>query len=411
VDEVDTGGWAPPDPALTGGPGEPSGEASPAHGRPDPARPPGAAVPPHGAWPAAQGAAADEQPPYGPVPYGPAPYAAPYGRPPAPQPWIVETPEGTPYHQMARTAVQRWWRPVAGTAAIALTGMAALMAVTFAWLIAVAAGTGTPLMEVIGRIGGPDDPMLGSLNAELAFTLLSVAVFLPFILLAAPVFQRRRPGTLSSVAGRLRLRWMAVCAGLAVLTGVVGVVFSWAAGVMVDDPVTEGGAWVGWSSFLPTLLIVVLLVPFQSAAEEYFFRGWLLQAIGSCTLQDRTAPLARKLSVVFRTPWPAICAGGLAFAAGHGYTGWGVVDIFGFAVIAGWVTVRTGGLEAAIAVHVVNNVGAFLIPAAVGRLSLEQGAVPLPYVVADLLPLLLYAACVDRLARRRRVQTVTAASG
>jgi uncharacterized protein len=425
AEEGDTGGWPPPDltlppqaaPAPFGDAEKPVVMSS--RPRPDFAPPlepvlaqpghpggDGHAGPPHGPGPYGLG-------PYGPGPYGqPPPYGPhPYGQPPVRRPWAVEAPPGTPYHQLARTPVQRWWRPIVGTGAILLAGLGALMPIMLVWILLKALISGMSVRLIAEFAGEEKGPLLRDPNALLGFTLLSVAVFLPFILLAAWVFQRRRPGSLSSVTGRLRLRWLLICAGLSVLTSVVSFVCAWLASLAVHRPVPQGSSWVGWGAFAVPLLIVVLLVPFQASAEEYFFRGWLLQAIGSCTLETRTGRVARTLSTAFRTPWPAICISGLAFVSVHGYTGWGVLAIFGFAAITGWLTVRTGGLEAAIAIHVVNNMVAFLLPAAVGRLSLEQGAIPWPYVLADLAPLLLYAVVVDRLARRRELETVSAPAG
>lgn len=153
--------------------------------------------------------------------------------------------------------------------------------------------------------------------------------------------------------------------------------------------------------------MIVLLVPFQAAAEEYVFRGWMLQAVGACTLENAKRRVGRALSVVFRTPWPGIVVGSALFTSGHGYTGWGILDIFAFGAIAAWLAVRTGGLESSIALHVLNNLMAFLLPAAVGELDIEQGGVPWQVVVADIVPMVLYAAAVVWLARRMRVQTVT----
>jgi membrane protease YdiL (CAAX protease family) len=141
--------------------------------------------------------------------------------------------------------------------------------------------------------------------------------------------------------------------------------------------------------------MIVLLVPFQAAAEEYVFRGWLLQAIGSCTLEARSRILAK----VFGTAWPAILLSALPFMAGHAYTDWGILDVGAFAVAAGWVTVKTGGLEAAIALHVVNNLTSIGLPAAEGDLSLEQGSVPLPEVISDVVALALWALAVVWLHR------------
>jgi hypothetical protein len=155
-------------------------------------------------------------------------------------------------------------------------------------------------------------------------------------------------------------------------------------------------------------ITIVLLVPFQAAAEEYVFRGWLLQGIGACTLENLKGKVGRAFSVVFRTPWPGILIGAALFTSLHGYTGWGILDIFFFGALAAWMTVRTGGLEAAIALHVFNNLMAFLLPAAIGELDMEQGDVPWQYVVADIVPMVLFAAGVLLLARRRRLPTVTA---
>jgi len=152
----------------------------------------------------------------------------------------------------------------------------------------------------------------------------------------------------------------------------------------------DGGAWPGWEAFWPALLVIVLLVPFQAAAEEYIFRGWLLQAIGSWTFETRGGLLAK----VFGTAWPAILLSALPFIAGHAYTDWGILDIGAFAVAAGWVTVQTGGLEAAIALHVVNNMVSMAFSSAEGDLSLEQGSIPLPDVLSDVVPLVLWALAV-----------------
>ncbi|MEV5825943.1 lysostaphin resistance A-like protein [Spirillospora sp. NPDC052242] len=360
------------------------------------------------------------QPAWGqqPDPYGYYPQQYPYG--PGPQggypqpvkrPWLVPSPRGVPFHRMARTDVHSWWRPLVGTVTIVVVGL----------------GIGG-VLGVIGLIiqmmVSDDDPALlddptgtsffGNDTADIAYALLSLAVFLPLVGFAAWGIQRRRPGTLSSVVGRLRWRWMLACSGMAVLFCVVSFGLSTAAGAFVeDDPAGSAaeGSWVGWGDFLLPALVIVALVPFQSAAEEYFFRGWLMQAIGACTLENARNGFARALSVVFRTPWPGIVIGAALFTSGHGYTGWGMLDIFIFGAIAGWLTVRTGGLECTIALHVFNNLMAFLLPAALGELSLEQGGIPWQYVLADVASMALYAAGIVLLARRFKVRTVTPGDG
>jgi hypothetical protein len=92
-------------------------------------------------------------------------------------------------------------------------------------------------------------------------------------------------------------------------------------------------------------VVVLLLVPVQAAAEEYIFRGYLMQSIGRW----------------LRHPAFAILLPVPLFVLGHGYDLLGQIGVGLFAVAAGWLTWRTGGLEAAIALHVVNNLSAFLL--------------------------------------------------
>ncbi|WP_155885071.1 CPBP family intramembrane glutamic endopeptidase [Actinomadura flavalba] len=344
-----------------------------------------------------------------PAPYG-APYGAwgppgagyqmAYGPPQGRRAWVVEPEPDVPYHRMARTRVHRWWRPLLGTLLIVgvwVVVAAALMIVVFIGLVAV---KGVPeesdgdLLEFFGPLGG------------LVVNLGLLALLIPVVFLAAWAVQRRRPGTLSSVTGRLRWRWTAVCAGVAVVFCAITLGTSLLAAGQVDDPLIEAG-WAGWDEFLVPALLILLLVPFQAAAEEYAFRGWLLQAVGACTLENSTNRVGRALSTVFRTPWPAVLVASAFFTAGHGYTGWGILDIFAFGFVAAFLTIRTGGLEAAIALHVLNNLMAFWLMAAAGDLDIEQGAVPWQYVLGDLVALAVFAAVVLLLARRLGVRRVT----
>ncbi|RFS84878.1 CPBP family intramembrane metalloprotease [Actinomadura spongiicola] len=387
----DADGWAPLDPSLPD-------DAAP---RPGPHPHPPAQPQPYG-WPQPPG---DGRPPGYAWPQGPygAAYGG-YGPPRVKPPWTTPPPKGTPFHRMARTEAHRWWRPLVGTLAIGAGGMVLAMLLLLIGMIARLVVTGD-----LPESSGPDsDTLLGDDTADLAFNLAALAVFLPVALLVAWGVTRRRPGTLSSVAGRLRWRWMLACSGLAILFCVVSYATSIVAGVTLDDKTSEDVQWVGWGDFLLPAVLIVVLVPFQATAEEYVFRGWMLQAVASCTLENARRRVGRALSVVFRTPWPGIVVGSALFTSGHGYTGWGILDIFAFGAIAAWLAVRTGGLEASIALHVFNNLMAFLIPAAIGELDIEQGGVPWQVVVADIVPMALYAAAVVWLARRMRVETVTA---
>jgi membrane protease YdiL (CAAX protease family) len=254
-----------------------------------------------------------------------------------------------------------------------------------------------------------DGAILPTTSADLALQLVLLGVLTPLVLIVARLIQRRPMGSLASVTGRLRWRWMLLCGGLAIGMTMVSAAMSYVLAALTDEGPVEPPGWAGWGTFLVPAIVIVVLVPFQAAAEEFVFRGWLLQGIAAYTLETRTGPAGRVFGVVFRTPWPAILISAAVFTSGHGYTGLAMLDIFVFGALAGWVAVRTGGLEATIAMHTVNNLVAFLLPAAAGELagSLKQGGAPWQMVVSDLVPTALYAAAVVALARRRGVRTVT----
>ncbi|GAA5077077.1 membrane protease YdiL (CAAX protease family) [Thermocatellispora tengchongensis] len=318
---------------------------------------------------------------------GPPPYsAAVYGAPPPRLPYTVGPPDGTRFDQLARTPLHRWWRPVLGAVMIVFGYVTA----TFVVVAVAAIVTGVlnvPLFE-------PDsvefaEPVLG-----LALTLFSLAVAIPLVFVVTWLVQRRPPGTLSSVAGRLRWGWLLLCVPVALAAGLLGQLTAALVLTATGNPESsEMLTWVGWERFLPGLLVAVLLVPFQAAAEEYVFRGWLLQAFGA----------------FLRNPWPGIVLGAAGFTALHAYTDWGIVDVFAFGVLMGWLAVRTGGLEAPIALHVVNNVLGFGISAASGTLddALRQGSVPWETLTGTAVQLIVFMLVVLALARRRRVATLS----
>ncbi|MFI0422520.1 type II CAAX prenyl endopeptidase Rce1 family protein [Spongiactinospora sp. 9N601] len=289
------------------------------------------------------------------------------------------------YDQMARTPMHRWWRPVLGTVVVAAGYLlVSLIVLLGGMLFAVMAGVEISMTGAIPFA----DPVLG-----LAVMLLSIAAALPVVFGAAWLIQRRPPGTLSSVLGRLRWGWMLLCVPVALGAGVLGhltasIVFGLTGGEM-----PAGIGWAGWDTFISGLAVTLILVPIQAASEEYLFRGWLIQAFGA----------------FLRTPWPGIVLGSAGFAALHRYTGWGIVDVFAFGVVAGWLAVRTGGLEAPIALHVVNNVLGLGISSASGDLegALEQGAVAWQALASSAVQLTVFVVVVLLLARRRGVETTT----
>nr|WP_243862253.1 CPBP family intramembrane glutamic endopeptidase [Frigoribacterium faeni] len=118
-------------------------------------------------------------------------------------------------------------------------------------------------------------------------------------------------------------------------------------------PVTTPPSTLVWS-----VLVIVLLVPLQASGEEYVYRGFATQALGSWVA------------------WPvvAIVVPTVAFALSHAYNPWGVLDVAVFGVAAAWLTWRTGGLEAAIVGHVLNNTVLFLLLAPFAGTEASDGS-------------------------------------
>ncbi|MFD3637085.1 CPBP family intramembrane glutamic endopeptidase [Streptomyces sp. NPDC058664] len=231
------------------------------------------------------------------------------------------------------------------------------------------------------------DPLLDN-----AVLLVVLALWIPAVLVAVRVCGRRPVGTLASVIGRLRWGWLGRCFGLAavvlVLQNLVLIVWS----LVQDGSETVSGKTPGWSELLLSLLVLWALVPFQAAAEEFVFRGWLVQLFGG----------------FLRSPWPGVAVASLLFAFAHGYG-----QLSGFLLLCysaawwGWLTIRTGGLEAVIAVHTVNNLIAFTLSAVFGELADESTAADAPWeaLVTEMVFAPAFCLIAARLADRRGITT------
>lgn len=240
--------------------------------------------------------------------------------------------EPRPYHQMLRGPRFRWWKPVV-TMLLAVALGIPLMMLSLVPLV------------VVGLASGAAD--LGLLSLDLknisptTFVVvnLSLIVLIPVSGLSIWIVHQIRPRYLSSVAGGIRWRWLARCALIVLPLWLVYL----ALGLLVAPP--ESPRPEQW---LPLLIIVLIMTPFQAAGEEYLFRGWLMQNIGAYFSRP---VIGLVVSVAIST---------VAFSAAHGSPDpWVLGSIGCLAVAAGVAAYRTGGLEAAIAMHAVNNVLAF----------------------------------------------------
>ncbi len=148
------------------------------------------------------------------------------------------------------------------------------------------------------------------------------------------LLHRRRATWMWSVSPGIRWRFLLACflVGLIVLVGLQLLV----SGVPVLKPQHDLTAFV---------VAILLTSPIQAAAEEVFFRGYVMQTLG----------------LVWRREWFAVVGSALLFALFHGTQNLPLFfHRFFFGLIMGALVWRTGGLEASIGAHIANNLGAFL---------------------------------------------------
>lgn len=92
-------------------------------------------------------------------------------------------------------------------------------------------------------------------------------------------------------------------------------------------------------------ILCTILLPLQCAAEEYMCRGHLMQMFGSW----------------IKIPVIPIILQAIVFAAMHPYNITGIVSVGAMGIVLGICAHLTHGLEASVALHVINNMVAFYL--------------------------------------------------
>ncbi len=300
--------------------------------------------------------------------------------PPAPDPRPTSAVE---YPQLLRGPVHHWWRPLAsfGLIVVELLGMmiavAILMGVTFA-------ATGQDPEALARDVENIDmgDPLM--------FTWMNIPLILliPIVLVAVKVAHGQPIGYVSSVIGRFRWRWFAICVAALAPLWLVYIAGAWAI-----DGAQSSERPAQWPLLI---LLVLVLTPFQCAGEEYAFRGWLLQSVGSWF---RNRVLAFAVPTVLSM---------VLFALAHGSLDpWLLAELGVFAFFACLLTLRTGGLEAAVAMHLVNNVILMIFTLIVGGfddgfVDANSGGIPSSVLVSIVVQSLAFV-IITKLANRQGI--------
>ncbi|MEP3388600.1 MAG: type II CAAX endopeptidase family protein [Reichenbachiella sp.] len=105
---------------------------------------------------------------------------------------------------------------------------------------------------------------------------------------------------------------------------------------------------LNWASFLPLVVVAILLIPIQTTFEEYILRGYFAQGIAGLT----------------KSRWVAVLVPGLVFALLHAFNpeveahGFWVVmpQYITFGFLFGLIAILDDGIELAMGAHAANNV-------------------------------------------------------
>lgn len=198
----------------------------------------------------------------------------------------------------------------------------------FGWLVLQPGGTYVDWLRACVAFATP----WGMLSGHLA-----LATLIPISMAVVLFVHRRNPDWLASVRPWFRWRYLVLSMVLALVVFNL-FLFLQHLGQPFPTLQPQPNYWI-------FLVVILLTSPLQAAAEEFFFRGYLLQSFHTL------AP---------RSPWFGVVCAAALFALFHGTQNIPLfLDRFLFGVMVGVLVVKTGGLEAAIGAHVINNVLAF----------------------------------------------------
>lgn len=252
------------------------------------------------------------------------------------------------YPLALRTPTYTWAKPVGGL--LALLASAVLLA-PLALM---------PLLALLVALQGGDfsQHWTQALNqkpvtpASLLYLNLTLAALILVAMMIVWLVHKLPVSELMSIRPGIRWKFFLVCLGISVVA--IAAQFGVAAILPGDTNGVSGHTDpFSWTT-VAFIAVIVFSTPLQAMGEEYAFRGYAMQAFGSLT----------------KSPWFAIVLSAALFTAAHGVQNVPLLaDRFAFGLLAGYLVLRTGGLEAGIALHILNNLVAFGFALAFGSIT------------------------------------------
>lgn len=239
-------------------------------------------------------------------------------------------------YQMKNQPKYRWWKPIC-VALLTLVLLTVFDLISYAVIYFLSGGDPqvtaalSPSTDGSYTGGDPTSPV------TMLMSFIPIALMIPSAGISMRVFGLGGLGTLSSVEGKLRWKRFLSYVPLTLGVALVFNILTFAASALT------GGDW-GEVTFAPlTLILIIILCPFQCAAEEYIFRGLTFQTFASW-IPIVVIPFIIQMII---------------FVLGHGYNVVGLAAVGFTGLCTGWLAIKTGGLEASITLHSVNNVLSF----------------------------------------------------
>ena len=176
---------------------------------------------------------------------------------------------------------------------------------------------------------------LNTLGPASLFSYLILVITIPAIYLASKIVKDRPFSSYASSLGGWRWKLYFKCMAVPL---VIYVLFN------IASSLTDSST-INIQQISPLMFIAfAITIPLQCIAEEYLFRGLIMQSFGSW----------------FNIPILAIIIQALAFGATHSYNSIGVVTIILGGVVYGLLAWKTNGIEASSALHTINNLTVFI---------------------------------------------------
>ena len=175
------------------------------------------------------------------------------------------------------------------------------------------------------------------MNSEIGeiYSHLGVVIMLPSLYLANKIVKDRPFSSYSSSRGGWNTQ-------LYLKAFIIPFILFLVVGIIESVILGNGGNYHFTILFFIILLIVV---PLQCIAEEYVFRGLLMQTLGSW----------------FNIPLLAIILQAIIFGFTHGYNGIGNIGIIISGLVMGFLAWKAHGLEVSSAFHTANNLSFSLL--------------------------------------------------